>query len=256
MKINRGLKLIIVFVAIVVVGFIVWQEFFKRQKMRDIDENNLPKIIQADWIDLSRISHISKFRSGSGHDFSGSGEKCRSMKHYFNAKRTKEDQNLIDKNNGYPPSFTEEGAISIYSPVDGKIIDIAKDGKMGSQVYIQSDDYPDFTVRLFHIFLIDKYKEGSKVMAGEQIGNIGRIQNTDIAISVGSPHRGKLVSYFQVMPDEIFAKYQTAGIKSRNQLIITKEYRDTHPLQCDGEQFAKNYDSSADEFVFIEQYHE
>ncbi len=220
----------------------------------DFDEGDLPKIIQADWIDLDRIGSISRFRSGAGHDFSGNGETCRSMKHYFNPARTEEEQEIINKNNGFPPPFSLENAISVYSPVDGEIIDVADDGYLGEQVYIRSARYPDFTVRLFHIFLPDGYGKGVKVKAGEKIGNVGGTQNTDIAVSVGNPRGRKFVSYFRVMPDEIFAKYRAAGVKSRDQLVITKEYRDAHPLECRGERFAENYDSAPGNSVFINGY--
>lgn len=238
-----GLLLVIVLIA-----------SLKKNQLENVNENSLPKIIQADWIDLDRIGYISKFRSGSGHDFSGGGETCRSMKHYFNVARTKEDQNIIDKNGGLPPPFSLEGAISIFSPVGGKIVDIANDGQFGVQVYIEPKNHPEFTIRLFHIYLRDGYGKGSHVSAGEQIGNIGRLQNTDIAVSIGGMFDSRFVSYFQVLPDEIFSKYRAAGVGSLNQLIISKEYRDAHPLECNGERFTKNYDANEDEFVFINNY--
>ncbi len=220
-----------------------------------IQADTLPKFIQADWIDLSRIGSISKFRSSSGHDFSGNGETCRSMKHYFNPIRTQEDQNIIDRNKGYPPPFSLDGAIEIYSPVDGKIISVeSENSDIGKQVYLRPDNYPEFTIRLFHIFLLDEFKKGSSVKAGERIGSIGRIQNADIAVVKGSPYGRNFISYFEVMTDEIFAKYQALGIKSKNDLILTKEYRDAHPLECNGERFAVNYDqSNSDEFIYINQ---
>ena len=49
----------------------------------DVDKNGVPQFMEADYIDLSRITQISKFRSAAGHDFSDSFESCRSMKHYF-----------------------------------------------------------------------------------------------------------------------------------------------------------------------------
>lgn len=262
------LWLVLLAVALAVIGLVGWRVFANNHKSIDqsssaqadtagnADSNNLPKFIQADWIDTSRIGAISKFRSSSGHDFSGNGETCRSMKHYFNVLRTTEEEMLINNNSGFPPPFSLEGAIPIYSPVDGKIAAIESDQTdVGQQIYIQPEKYKDFTVRLFHIFLLDGYKKGQQVKAGEQIGNIGKIQNTDIAVSAGGLGSHNFISYFEVMPDSVFAKYQTLGIKDRQELIITKEYRDAHPLQCNGEQFAQHYDqSNTDEFVFINGY--
>ena len=210
------------------------------------------KFIQADFIDLSYINAISKFRSGSGHDFSqGSGETCRSMKHYFNVRRTPEVEQLISHNKGIPPVPDGKTDISIYSPVDGTIINIESDQiDIGKQIYIRPDTQPKFWVRLFHIYPLSGIKRGSQVKAGQPIGVIGQYQNTDIAINKG---RGNYISYFEVMPDNIFAKYQTLGIKSRKDLIISKEERDANPLQCNGEWFSKNYDSdpSFGNFVYL-----
>lgn len=241
-------------IAAVLIGGLGLITYYQKSALANIDENNLPKIIQADWIDLARIGYISKFRSGSGHDFSEGGEQCRSMKHYFNIARTEQEQQLISKNNGYPPAFSLEGAIPIYSPVDGKIVDIREDGSLGSQIFIEPTNYSNYTIRLFHIFPLDGLKNGRSVQAGEQVGNIGQLQNTDIAVSVGGLFGRRFVSYFQVMPDDIFAKYQAVGVKRRDQLIVTKAYRDAHPLKCKGEWFAENYDSSGDEYVFINGY--
>lgn len=227
-------------------------------KVSDTDTKSPPQFIQADFIDLDRIVAITKFRSNSGHDFSqGTGETCRSMKHYFNVQLTAEADRLISQNNGFPPGPNGKNDIKIYSPVDGKIIRIeAEQYPIGEQIYIQPDAYPSYTIRLFHVYKLGGTTKGKKVKAGEHIGNIGQYQNTEIAIESRQGFKNKLISYFDVMPDSIFAKYQTLGIKDRNELIITKEYRDAHPLQCNGEQFAVNYDNdqTSENFVFLPGY--
>lgn len=211
-----------------------------------IDPNNLPKIVQADFIDLAKITSISKFRSGSGHDFSyrqKGEESCRSMKHYFNTQATKEIQNYKSSHNGLPPEYTADGAIPIYSPVDGKITRIEPENTpIGEQISIQPKAYPQFLFRIFHVYKDKGVQIGKEVKAGDQIGNIGQYQNTDIAVELAQEKGYSLVSYFDLMPENIFAKYLGRGIKDRNSLIITKEYRDANPLECNGEQFVKNYD--------------
>jgi len=217
------------------------------------DPSNLPEFIQADFIDLDRIYSISKFRSGSGHDFSqGSGEKCRSMKHYFNVQMSQEGEQLRNQNNGMPPGPDGKNDISIYSPVEGKITAIQSDQTLGEQIYIQPTGYTDIKIRLFHIYKLEGIKKGRAVKAGEKIGVIGRYQNTDIAITRGSDY----LSYFEVMPDNIFAKYQARGVKDRRELIITQEYRDANPLKCSGEQFAVNYDAdpNSGNFIYLSGY--
>lgn len=233
---------------LIVLGVIL--SFLKPNKIGEF------QFIQADFIDLDRIVAISKFRSNSGHDFSkGTGETCRSMKHYFNVQVTAEGERLRNQNNGFPPGPDGKNDIKIYSPVDGKITQIKADQmSLGEQIYIQPDLNSDYTIRLFHIYKLDGVTKGKKVKAGEHIGNIGQYQNTDIAVE----SKQGLVSYFEVMPDTIFAKYQALGVKNRNELIITKEYRDAHPLQCNGEQFAVNYDNNqtSENFVFLPGYRE
>src|SRR5438128_12093342 len=92
-----------------------------------VDRSNLPKFIQADFIDLSRVYSISKFRSGSGHDFSGGGETCRSMKHYFTPQNNVTDPKAQKDANGIPPKPDGKTDIPIYSPVDGTITQLAEE---------------------------------------------------------------------------------------------------------------------------------
>lgn len=230
---------------------------FSSNDSSNSDSNSLPQFIQADFIDLDKITYISKFRSGSGHDFSGNGEKCRSMKHYFNTQDTREKMDAFSQNNGIPPAPDGNGDISIYSPVDGKIISVKKEQMpIGVQIYIRPKLNSEFTIRLFHIYLNDDIKKGSAVKAGQKIGVISKNQNTDIAISKGSPFGQNFISYFDVMPDSIFKGYQDRGVKSRSDFIISKKERDAKPLACNGEQFAKNRDqeASSDDFVFLSGY--
>lgn len=240
--------LIIIVIATLVIGAgVVWFLRFRSEGGLS-SRAAVPQFIQADFIDLSKISAISKFRSGSGHDFSrGSGETCRSMKHYFNVQRPESAEELINKNRGIPPKPDGKTDIPIYSPVDGKIISIESD-QFGEQFYIRPDSHPNFTVRLFHIYPLSDIKKGIKVKAGQKIGVIGQYQNTDIAITKGWTN---YFSYFEVMPDDIFAKYQALGIKNRDELIISKADRDANPLQCNGEWFTKNYDSDPNSGNFV-----
>lgn len=225
--------------------------FFNRKTQSTF--NNPSQFIQADFIDLSKIDSISKFRSGSGHDFSSGGETCRSMKHYFNVSESNEKNQAWEKNNNLPPPPTPGNAIDIFAPVDGKITKIEEEQMpIGKQIYISPSAAPQFTVRLFHIYPITGVSKGTGVTAGQKIGEIGVYQNTDIAIQAGGFGRS-FISYFEVMPDSVFARYQARGATSRDDFIITKEYRDTHPLVCQGEQFTGQNDRSptADDFVFL-----
>ncbi|HLB32563.1 MAG TPA: hypothetical protein VJL27_03355 [Patescibacteria group bacterium] len=219
--------------------------FLKPREKNDESAGKPAQFIQADFIDLEKIVAISKFRSGSGHDFSQeTDETCRSMKHYYNVQNSAEGERLRSQNNGLPPAPDGKTDIKIYSPVDGRITSIQSEKMpIGEQIYIKPNDAPDYTIRLFHIYKLGGIKDGSAVKAGEQIGNIGQYQNTDIAIEGRRGFNSQFISYFEVMPDAIFAKYLARGVKNRDELIITKAYRDAHPLECNGERFAQNYDS-------------
>ncbi|HZY10208.1 MAG TPA: hypothetical protein VFF29_03560, partial [Bacteroidota bacterium] len=47
----------------------------------------------------------------------------------------------------------------------------------------------------------------------------------------------KLVSYFDVITDDVFQNYQTRGISSRDTMIISRQARDADTLTCNGETF-------------------
>jgi hypothetical protein len=229
--------------------------YFNRYKFVKVDPNNLPQFIQHDFVDLSKIYSISKFRSGEGHSFTSKiGEQCRSLKHYFTpqfdpnqAFRTVDGQQLP----ALPDGITDR---DIFSPVDGKIVQIAEEHTpIGKQLYIVPDSHPEFTIRIFHVYPKDGLTAGTAglggthVTAGEKLGVIAKSQGTDISVEYGA--KQNFVSYFQVMPDSVFAAYEARGVASRDDFIISKEYRDAHPLQCNGEQFVheQNYDNSQDD---------
>lgn len=224
-----------------------------------VDTNNPPKFIQADFIDLSKIYSISKYRSAEGHDFSGNGETCRSMKHYFTPQidTTIKPEKAAD-GRSIPPRPDGVHDITIYSPVDGAITDIAEERlPVGEQLYIKPTNAQDYTVRLFHVYKSDDIKKGSVLKAGQKIGVISGYSATDIAVEGG---RGQYVSYFQVMPDNLFAAYQQRGLKTRDDLIISKAYRDAHPIPCNQNQggdqgfsYPVGYDHSFDD-VYLSGY--
>lgn len=208
-----------------------------------VDYTNPPKIVQADAVDLSHFYSISKFRSGSGHDFNDGTESCRSMKHYF-----------VPLNPTYyesadiPISVDPATAVSVYSPIDGTIEQIqSEEYPLGKQFRIKSSAYSSISFRLFHVFPLSTVKEGQDVKAGEKIGSLLPGQQTDIAVTVESSKTSQhYISYFSVMSDSVFAKYQERGVKDRDELIISKAARDASPLVCKGEQFDPPIDNPND----------
>lgn len=200
-----------------------------------------PQFLQYDYLPLAAIESLTKFRSGIGHDYSDQYETNRSMKHYYVPKPQYREQNGTDHD------------LKVYSPVNGEINEIFEEGHtistgefLGYQVHITPDGYPMFDVVLFHINILSGVSVGQQVTAGQWLGyaDMRESYTSDIAVAcvygappehyqVGPeyPDRGlKYLSVFQVMDDALFSQYQKRGVASRSQPIITKEYRDAHPV--------------------------
>ncbi len=248
-------KLLIILPIILLVLVLGGGYFVYTQGGFGVDVKNPPKFIQAEFVDLSKIYSISKYRSGAGHDFSGNGETCRSMKHYFSPQYKEGSKDA----SGLPPKPNGKDDISIFSPVDGTIVNVTEEHTpIGKQVTIAPSSASSYQVRLFHIYLDDTHKQGTKVTAGEKIGVIGGQQGTDITIQTAGILKQNFISYFDVMPDNLFQAYIDRGAKNRDDFIISKEYRDDHPLNCgDGSKSDKSsemfvypgdYDHNQDEF--------
>jgi hypothetical protein len=73
-------------------------------------------------------------------------------------------------------------------------------------VGIQSDDYPPFHLVIIHIDLIATLEVGDKVSAGQLLGtppDYGNFTLADTAVEVNTPSGYKLVSFFDVMADDV-----------------------------------------------------
>jgi len=137
-------------VIIIIAGIIL----LRKKSAPQINLDNPPKFVTVDFIELDKITAISKFRSGAGHDFSAGSETCRSMKHYYAPNFDEVAQQYKNNNNGRPLPPDGKTDINIFSPINGKINDIVdeEDG-YGQQIYIKSSEYPDIIFRLFHIYI-------------------------------------------------------------------------------------------------------
>ena len=225
-------------IGLVIVGLLIIFAAFIWHWQRPIisfDPNQIPKgLVTANPVEFDRIYAISKFRSAAGHDYSNSwdGEICRSMKHYFNMGRNQ------DPNTHMPvrsqPTATQPN-IKIFAPFDGTIESIdTEQTPIGKQVHIRSSHYPNYYARLFHIDLLPEFnKLGTQVKSGQQIGIIGPKDGTDVAIQANTFKGPVLLSVFEQMTDTVFGPYQARGFK-REDFIINRQYRDTHPLSCGG----------------------
>ena len=89
---------------------------------------------------------------------------------------------------------------------------------------------PSIRIRLQHVTPLSGIKTGP-VRAGQPIGVAG--QSFDVAMErIVFPMKTQYISYFAAMPDNMFARYQAKGVKSRDELIISRVDRDVKPLQC------------------------
>lgn len=214
----------------------------------DISANGIPRFAETDFTQLSKIEKISKFRSGFGHSFTDGNESCRSMKHYYNP--------YVD--------FRQNNNVEIYSPVNGTIISVLNDGHGAStgltnkEIEIKPDDQPAFVYILYHCDLASsEISTGKKVRAGDLLGYARMyyveeqhyVTSFDIAACVNTPSGMQLISWFETMKDDVFANYVSRGVTSRDNFIITREARDSDPLQCDGETFLTS--GSIDNWVIL-----
>jgi hypothetical protein len=188
----------------------------------DIDTRGVPPLIVADYIDLSAIGTVSRFRSSIGHDYSDAFETCRSMKHYF-----------------VPRDQSTAATIRITAPVSGTIVRIFEEWA-GSQIQLRPDSFPAFTVILFHVQPATTLKVGDRFRAGDLLGtHVGSQTFSDATIAVNTPGGFRLVSYIQATTDAVWTGYQARGAASREQFVITRADRDRDPLTCDGEAFVQ-----------------
>ncbi len=178
------------------------------------------RFIHHDYIELEKISRISKFRSGIGHEYRDEAESCRNMKHYYQ-----------------PISNVDWSAIKIFSPVNGTVSRVFNEWA-GTQIQITPFDHPEYTIILFHVAAEKTPAIGDTVTAGSQLGShIGPQTMSDIAVGYSGQGRWKLISYFEIMSDTLFSRYQSRGAVERKDFLISKEQRDADPLNCSGTQF-------------------
>lgn len=189
----------------------------------DIASQPLPILATKNFIDLDRIDRISKFRAGYGHNYSlGTGEACRSMKHYFWPVGG-------DPGKTHSPSWA---TIGIYAPADG-VITRLQESDDEAQFALKMQEHP-FSFIFHHIKIEAGIAEGTPVVAGQKIGNIATDNNHgEIGVEVFTSSGRSLVSFFDVAAPSVLAEYKTRGVTSLDSVMIAKKERDAHPLNCD-----------------------
>ncbi len=229
-----------------------------------ITSNAVAQVVNHYYLDPQNVVEISKFRSCAGHHYgydqtfinlglyeveTDPTETNRSMKHYFSP---------LD-------SFRESGSnntLQLHAPFDGTIYRVSDEGHdsgyVNKQVWIQSSASPNIFAIIFHVNLLDVFPnywndypaeywsyhgdddtdfDRRTVSSGEIIGYADlRGTISDIAILKKiSDSEYHYVSYFDetVMTEQVFATYRQYGLTARDNIIISKEYRNSHPLPED-----------------------
>jgi len=194
------------------------------------------KYITAVPLDLTQIQSISKYRSCSGHDFSGysfeqTKEENRSMKHYIYP--ITEFQGTINK-------------VKMFAPFDGEVssIDWEKDqiGQPGKRPMtgngirfstpVDKNAYFEFS----HIYFVKDFKVGDEVKAGDLIGYAALgDQGNDFDIVLSGPRETMNATFdsaFDHMTDSVLAEFAKYSVTPEN-TKVTKEYRDANPCNYD-----------------------
>jgi hypothetical protein len=127
--------------------------------------------------------------------------------------------------------------IRIVAPFKGTVWRVEEEWA-GTQVQIRSAMHSSYVAIIFHVKLQKPLAVGDSIAAGQVLGShIGSQTMSDIAIGMMAQNQWRLVSYFEVMSDSIFARYQSRGITRRSDAIISKAARDADTLRCNGETF-------------------
>lgn len=217
---------------------------FNRQ-FTNVNEDDLPTFIQANVIDPKLVASVSKFRSGAGHSNPGWPETCRSMKHYINTYDPNQPVIIDTRKLDRTQTPSSEYALDIISPVDGRLTK-SDTGEGDDQLNISVDGHRGFSIRFEHVHLDPSIQpRGAKVKAGQKIATVWNGQNFDLSVFYYYWRGDELFSYFQVLPDDLFAAWQAQGATRRDDFIFTRDYRDAHPLECLNDRrstpsFAKN----------------
>lgn len=206
-----------------------------------VDADRPPQVITNNIVDPAQLTEVSKFRSAAGHSFAGRGETCSSMKHYFIA--THDAQAFAARlASGHQLAPDGKSDLLIRAPFDGMVTQRMKNPISGELFAIAAADNHAMVLMLDHIFVAEGlhsgpipylYLLGTKVKAGQVIGRVNGNEGFDVEFRVGGPPwSDKWSSYFMGLTDAAFNPWQTMTGNDRSHFVITKEYRQAHPIDC------------------------
>lgn len=208
-------------VGVVLLVFFAFIYVIKNSNNRD----SVAPVLTKNFVDISKVEKISKFRSCQGHIVvpTDESETKRNMKHYV---LLKEEFRGINK-------------VQLFAPYDARVSSFSNPAE-GLEGELWFDSGSDWQFSIEHINIIPELKDGGNVKAGDLVGYSGP-NGFDIVYAVGaqapkiidgytSPF-AKLGSVFMHVSDDLFREFQNHGIKSKQDFEYTKEYRDNNPCK-------------------------
>ncbi len=104
----------------------------------------------------------------------------------------------------------------------------------GQQLWIAPAGHESTVVRIFHVTPAAGISEGAVVAAGQPFGTHASGDTmSDVAVEVHDAGGGRrLRSYFDLVSDEVFARYRARGVPDRDAMIVSAADRDADPLGC------------------------
>jgi biotin carboxyl carrier protein len=177
--------------------------------------------------DLTLVAAMSRFRSCTGHDFSGfniggEAESARSMKHYVTLSIP----------------WTSATVMNLYSPFDGTVTVVRTGGPPGQAIDIESDAGRPWMFFFAHVTPI--VRVGDRVKAGDLVATVppvnfaalGPSLSPTVAFDTGleSVINGgpAYESYFLHMTEAVLAQFAARGF-TPERLVVPKATRDAAP---------------------------
>lgn len=177
--------------------------------------------------DLALVAEMSRFRSCTGHDFSGFNingdmETSRSMKHYVTLSIP----------------WTPVNVMKLYSPFDGTVTVVRTGGPPGQAIDIESDAGKPWMFFFAHVTPL--VRVGDRVQAGDLVATVPPVDFMALGASLrptvafdtglesvinGGP---AYESYFLHMTDAVLMQFAARGFTAEK-MIVPKETRDAAP---------------------------
>lgn len=211
---------------IIILGIILLASFTAIYLIKNYNKrSSTPPLLTKNFVDPAKVEKISKFRSCQGHTVipTDESETKRNMKHYVLLKE----------------EFRGSNKVQLFAPYDAKI-GLFSNPEKGLEGEIWFDAGSDWQFSIEHIIINPKLSDGDSVKAGDFIGYSGP-KGFDIVYAVGAETQkiidgynspfAKLDSVFTHMTDDLFTEYQKFGIKNKQDMEYSKEYRDSNPCK-------------------------